>query len=81
MGLNARTFGSQPDCNNTIKILWLPDSMIASFTWFRIFGITIFVIYIIVAVIHGVQLRFFRNRSVGSASGKAFRWHGIVVLA
>ena len=81
VGLNARTFGSQAGCNDTVQIVWFPRPQTASFAWFRGFGIAIFVIYITVAVIHGVQLRFFRNRaSVGSASGKAFRWHGLLVL-
>jgi hypothetical protein len=81
VGWTARTFGSQPECNNTVKIIWFPRPKTASFAWFRGFGIAIFVIYITVAVIHGVQLKFFKNRaSVGSASGKAFRWHGLLVL-
>ena len=79
VGLNARTFGSQPDCNNTVKIVWLPRQTTASFAWFKGFGIAIFAIYITVAVIHWVQLIFFRNRASHSSSGK-FRWHGFVVL-
>jgi hypothetical protein len=82
VGLKASTFGpdSQRHCNNTVKIVWFPSPMTASFAWFRGFGIAIFTIYIIVAVIHWVQLKFFRNRASGSASGKAFRSHGLVVL-
>ena len=75
VGLKARTFGSQPDCNNTVKIVWLPCP--ASFTWFRRFRIAI---YITLAVIHGVQLIFFRNWVLGLASSKAFCWHGLVML-
>jgi len=80
VGLNARTFGSQPECNNTVKIVWLPLQTTASFTWFKGFGIAIFSIYITVATIHCVQLIFFTNRALSSASSKAFRWHGLVVL-
>ena len=76
VGLSARTFGSQPECNNAVKIVWFPHATTASFTWFRGFGIAIFVIYITVAVIHGVQLIFFSKPTwVGSASNKGFRWH------
>ena len=80
VGLNARTYGTQPECNNTVQIVWFPRPMTASFDWFRGFGIAIFTIYITVAVIHWVQLIAFRNRVSGSASGEAFRWHGLVVL-
>jgi len=80
VGLNARTFGSQPECNNTVKIIWFPRQITASFAWFRGFGIAIFAIYISVAVTHGVQLKFFRKRASGSASGNTFRSHGLAVL-
>jgi hypothetical protein len=79
VGLNARTFGSQPGCNNTVKIIWFPIPKTASFAWFRGFGIAIFTIYIIVAVIHGVQLKFFRNRTPDLASART-RVNGLFVL-
>lgn len=82
VGLTARTFGSQPECNDTVKIIWVFHESTASFIWFRNFGIAIFTIYMAVAFIHIVQRTFFRQRvmDLGSASGQALRYYGIFVL-
>jgi len=82
VGLNARTFGSQPECNHTVKIIWILRESTASANWFRNFGITIFAIYIGVALIHIAQLVFFRKRQVNLVpmSGQVLRVYGLVVL-
>ncbi|KAF8805209.1 hypothetical protein BYT27DRAFT_7213165 [Phlegmacium glaucopus] len=82
IGLHASTFGSQPECNGTVKIIWVFRVSTASFTWFRNFGICIFSIYIAVAAAHMTQLLFFRHRVVnlGLRPGVALRGYGIVIF-
>ncbi|PPQ97744.1 hypothetical protein CVT26_001776, partial [Gymnopilus dilepis] len=81
VGLKARTFGSQPECNDTIKIVWIFRVQTASFTWFRNFGIVVFIIYMAVITFHLVQLGLMKQRPFLSlAAGKAMRIYGLIVL-
>jgi hypothetical protein len=82
VGLTASTFGSQPGCNGTVKIIWVLHVSTASFVWFRIFGIFIFSIYLTVAIAHVVQVIYFEHRIVnlGLSPGTALRVYGMFIL-
>jgi len=82
VGLTASTFGSQPECNGTVKIIWVLHVSTASFIWFRNFGICIFSIYFTVAIAHAVQVCYFRHRVVnlGLSPGTALRVYGVFIL-
>ncbi|KDR73041.1 hypothetical protein GALMADRAFT_142734 [Galerina marginata CBS 339.88] len=79
VGLHASSFGSQPDCNHTVQIIWIFRVTTASFVWFRNFGITIFSVYLGVALLHIAQLFLFK-RTTTDLGSTPLRAYGLTVL-